>query len=116
MDTAFKTRLVGYVILLVVAVLPATPVIGETISVSQGICTTIKEEHCRVEARTRAIAIVKRDLRGKKYAKAVARLIGRPICHRIFNKVIFTPIGPLLNGWQMKLKDSGTHALYSCEL
>jgi hypothetical protein len=117
MDTIFKAPSTGYAVLLVIAiVLPATPAAGNATTVSQGICTSIREEHCAVEARKRAISIVKRDLNGKKYAKAVARLIGRPICKRIVNKFTYSSVGPLLNGWQMTLKDGGRNPLYSCNL
>jgi hypothetical protein len=92
---------------------PALPAIS---SPSQGICTSIREEYCVVDAREQAISIVKKDLRGKKHAKSVARLIGRPICNRIVNKFAFSPVGHMLNGWQMKLRDGRRKPLYSCRL
>ena len=92
----------------------ATP--SSAAQLSQGICTVIKEDHCVVDGREQAISIVKKDLRGKKYAKSAARLIGRPICNRIVNKFAFSPVGPVLkNGWQMKLRD-GRRGLYACWL
>jgi hypothetical protein len=100
----------------IASALLATPAPGDTAPVSQGICAPIREEHCTVDARKRAIVIVKKDLRDPKNPKAVGRLIGRPICNRIVNKFAFSPVRPLLNGWQMTVKDSGRNPLYSCKL
>jgi hypothetical protein len=94
-----------------------TSALSETASVSPGICVSIREDHCTVNGRTQEISIVKRDLRGKKYAKSVSRLIGRPICGRIVNTFAFSPVRTQLRGWQMKLRDGGRwKALYSCRL
>jgi hypothetical protein len=118
MNTTLKALPIGFAALVTIAsVIPAVPFAAEITTVPQGVCKTINEENCRVVAHKQAISIVKEDLRGKKYAKSVARLIGRPICGRIVNKFAFTPLRPVLIGWQMKLKDRrGTRALYSCRL
>jgi hypothetical protein len=118
MNSSLKALAIGYAALVIIAiVISAVPAAAEITTVPQGVCKTINEENCRVVAHKQTIAIVKEHLRGKKYAKSVARLIGRPICGRIVNKFAFTPLRPVLIGWQMKLKDRrGTSPLYSCRL
>ncbi|MFL5258741.1 MAG: hypothetical protein ACJ8AS_03240 [Hyphomicrobiales bacterium] len=96
--------------------LQVTPAPGETTRVSQSICKSIGEEHCRVDALKREISIEKRYLKGKKNARAVANLIGRPICHRIVDKFTYSPVRPLLRGWRMTLKAGGRGTLYACKL
>ena len=117
MDINFTRRMAGYAPLALISMFLAEPAVGDSISVSRSICATISEENCTINARRRTIAIVKNDLKGKKNAKAVAKLIGRPICNRIVNTFIFTPLRPRLNDWQMTLQDRRHgNPLYACML
>jgi len=117
MNISFTRRMAGHVLLALISVFLAEPAVGGSISVSRSICATISEENCTINAGTRTIAIVKRDLKGKKNAKAVAKLIGRPICNRIVNTFIFTPLRPSLSEWQMTLQDRRHgNPLYACML
>jgi hypothetical protein len=110
MGTPKITQLAVLAVSLAAAFLmPVTPSRGD-------ICSAIREDHCTVRPQEQAISIVKRDLRGKKYAKSVARLIGRPICARIVNTFAYSPVRPQLRGWQMKLRTGGWRPLYSCRL
>jgi hypothetical protein len=100
----------------IVLALQVTPAPGETTRVSHSICQSIGEEHCTVDALKREISIEKRYLKGKKNARAVANLIGRPICHRIVDKFTYSPVRPLLRGWRMTLKAGSRSTLYVCKL
>jgi hypothetical protein len=110
MGTPRLTHLAVLAVTLATAfVLPAAPSLGD-------ICSAIREDHCTVRPQEQAISIVKRDLRGKKYAKSVGRLVGRPICARIVNTFAYSPVRSQLRGWQMKLRTGGWRPLYSCRL
>jgi hypothetical protein len=82
-DDKGSSRLAGLAVFASIPIafaLQATPAPGDTAGVSQSICKSIGEQHCRVDALKREISIEKRHLKGKKNARAVANLIGRPIC------------------------------------